>query len=66
MEVDDHSAVKQAQPLAKIAARKRRIQEWVRRRSSNLQPEPPNLAYSIVYFATVAILLALCVQAAFH
>ena len=65
MEFREQPVGKQNQPRS-IAIARNRIQERIKAHPSLSQVEPPNLAYSIVYFTTVALLLALCVQAAIH
>ena len=55
------SAAKPTESLPAIAAYKRRIQERMKGGPSHHRAEPPTLAYHIVYFTTVALLLTLCV-----
>jgi hypothetical protein len=49
-----------------IAAQKRRIQERIKGHVSKQRSERPTIAYYIVYFTTCALLLTLCVVAAFR
>lgn len=63
---DGQSAMKQSQPPAVAAVRTRRILERMKGHTTRFEAEPPTLAYSIVYFTTVALLLTLCVQAVMH
>lgn len=64
MNLEEHFAVKPVQP--QTTARVRRMQERMKGRMFGRHAEPPTLAYSIVYFTTVALLCALCVEAAFR
>jgi hypothetical protein len=64
--IEEHSAVSPTHVQPAIMARVQRIHERIHGHGANPQSEPHTLAYSIVYFTTVAFLLALCVEAAFR
>lgn len=58
------SAMKPAQPPPAIGIHKRRIQQRIKGTPPHHRPEgPPTLAYYVVYFTTVALLVTLCVMA---
>ena len=66
MSLDEHSDVTQVRSRPRITARARRIQERMKGHAADPHVEPPTLAYSIVYFTTIALLCALCAEAAFR
>lgn len=66
MKFEGYSAMQQAQSQDTTPSRKRRIKERMKGHLPNPQAESPTLAYSIVYFTTVALLLTLCMVASFR